>query len=182
MIRGVNQTMVNRYISGGGGNCRCIGGNGISGGKIEMEFTVYNVEETTEGSSGTTTKKYIKKEDAERISNEILSVDLEKYKFNNAVIRIKTIFEINTAVDTYSGDCAVHHGDYREYQEQPYEQITIHINNMGNYKDYITNIFVYPNGVVFDISTFFGAKVDDSKTDNPERTSSYKLTLYYTER
>lgn len=41
-----------------------------------MEFTIYEVKE-----GNNDTKSYIKKEDAERVFNEILSVDLEKYAF-----------------------------------------------------------------------------------------------------
>ena len=51
MIRGVNKYMVRRTVAGGG-NCKCIGGgfNGSdsNGGKIELEFTIYEVKEGTD--------------------------------------------------------------------------------------------------------------------------------------
>ena len=76
MLKGINQTMVNRYIARGD-NCRCIGGNGISGGsnggKIEIEFTAYETEDDD--------KIYIKKDEADGIFNKILNMDIEKHRF-----------------------------------------------------------------------------------------------------
>ena len=82
MIRGVNQSMINRYISGGGSVCRCMDGGfneGSNDGKITVSFTLYT--DTSGEPPTTTTTSYIKKEDAARLFNMILSMDSEKYAF-----------------------------------------------------------------------------------------------------
>ena len=81
MIRGVNQSMVNRSIAGGGVACKCINGNGISGGsnesgvnsgKITAEFTVYSVAGIN----------YMTTEDAFKINECLYNIYPTKYIIN----------------------------------------------------------------------------------------------------
>ena len=63
MLRNVNQSMVNRYIASGKCKCSNVESNGssVNGGKITVEFTLYNKEDAGK------TIQYITKEDSHKI-------------------------------------------------------------------------------------------------------------------
>ena len=189
MLKGINQSMVNRYISGG--NCKCIGGNGISGGstdndsnggsngnsisggKIEVEFTVYRVEDNDE-------KGYIKKEDAVMVANEILNVDLEKCEFNKIYY---TYRDEGMNESSYI---------YRRAIPCKYDYATNIENNTTT--DNITIFAVDDSGsntlitttdgtLIWDeeMSTIIGINVTANPIPDTARAIPYKCIFYYTE-
>ena len=77
MIRGVNKYMVNRTVSGGGGNCKCVNGgsNGssVNGGKITVEFVIYEVNADSENGF------YITNEDTLKLRESVYNLYFANY-------------------------------------------------------------------------------------------------------
>jgi hypothetical protein len=182
MIKGVNQSMINRSIVGGS-MCKYVNGSGISGssngsgvngGKITVEFTVYEVTKSTGGF-----ERYIKKEEAERVVNEMLSVDPEKYIFD----KICSIhFEKNgsdTSLQRLASPCQQQTTSIATDTDGTIVVMCIGV-------DYDSTLFTYiniVNGVVsLDYTThIFGNRIDDSQITDTAEAISYKYMLYYTE-
>ena len=191
MLRNVNQSMVNRYISGGGGgNCRCVnggsngsdsngesGGSGINGGKIELEFTIYDTED--DGNNG-----YIKKDEAEGIFNKILNIDLEKYRFYLAdVLWSNTDIEysehtICSCEYMYRRRQIIIDSDPAEYQfvviyyKDRIDNRTIDVIDMNSFNDAIN----YSSSSIYGIND-----IVETIPDTATLLKTFKIILYYTE-
>ena len=189
MIRGVNQSMVNRYISGG--NCKCIGGNGvsgestdndsnvgsndnsISGGKIEVEFTVYRVEDNDE-------KGYIKKEDADKVANEILNVDLEKCEFNRIYYTYRDE-DMNKSTNIYRRAIPCRYDYATNIDENTTTDNIIIFPTDGSGSN--TSITTTNGTLIWneEMSTIIGINVTENSIPDTARAIPYKCIFYYTE-
>ena len=178
MIKSINQAMVNRSIAGGG-NCKCINGNGINGGsnggKITVEFNVYSVEVQTTNPRPDT-EQHIMKEDAEKVFNAILSVDPEKYVFYHVSIDDDQSGLIDmTCMQTFS-KISDEDGDYS----------TIALNDtIPPIGAMLFTIYISytPNKIIDYTDSLIGEyKIDDSITGTIITTYICKYTLYYMER
>lgn len=169
MLKSVNQSMVNRYIAGGG-NCKCVrcngisgesNGNGINGGKIEAEFAMYVVDD----------KLYVKQEDAAKVFNAILDMDPEKYEF----YRMTYTTEIDGIATAAFSGCNGHY-------DKDNDGGSFFGMSPANNDSFDISFSIKNNTIDYANAQLFGADIDDSKIANTSPEGYYKLTLYYTER
>lgn len=168
MIKGINQSMVNRSIAGGV-NCKCIGGNdingnSINGGKITAEITTYTVD--GEG--------IIKQEDVESLFNEIVRLDPEKYTIYQFTDQMRIVTYDTINIFHYSCDYAYSQGltDGGAVVEKNYI-----INNNNE----LIEIYRDDNGINYEESKIFDTAIIDNPQGSPEAQEIHKLTLYYRE-
>ena len=138
-----------------------------------MEFTIYEVE----GSDET----YIMQEDAERVFNEIVDVDLEKYVFYSLSATFNETFENQITLHQYTGPCLIHITTTMIPGSSK-------VQTVGLENDIIAVSFATLNDVIqYDGTLGNFLKLGDAKiTSDPISTTDssipYKLTLYYRER
>lgn len=180
MLKNVNQSMVNRSIARGGVNCKCVNGGsnggGVNGGKITVEFNIHTNHNNE--------LRWLKKEEAERVFREILSVDMEKYMFycitrndeltedgftNKSYINTPVVFSYNKQEHgtTYKGQKI----DISAFDALNNDTLTFSIHLINNVIDYEDNS-----------STINDATIDEDIPDIAIYTNTYNLTLYYRER
>lgn len=178
MLKGINQSIVNRSIVGGV-NCKCINGNGVSGGsngsgvnggKITVEFTIYGVEETSGDPPITRHVICVKKEDAEKAFNAILSMDLGKYSFYYVDAYIDYLSYNYSAIS--KKNCAMIIYNYSDGMK------VIAIDSDP------TNIIILMdknNNVDYHESHLCNQSISDNVPDTAKEEEIHKLTLYYRE-
>lgn len=179
MIRGVNQSMINRYISGGGGSVyKYIGGgsdsNGENSGSITVEFNVLGVNDGSENNN------YIKKDDAIKVFNEILSIDPEKYmiyygtsQYGNTGVRM---------VNSLSCPYIYHYNSYYNEDSTLHRDINIRCCNKNiDGDDRSIRIIMDGNSFDYNNSHIFSANIVDTLPGMMDWLTPYKFTLYYME-
>ena len=181
MIKGINQSMVNRSIAGGV-NCKCIGGgsngSGVNGGKITVEIPLYRVEETSGDPPTTTTNIYVKKEDADKVFKEILNIDQEKYFFYRYSMQHLEV-GIDGFINITSFPCT---NIYNRYRLVLSTQL-IDIRNAINTDEIIIMLNLTNEAIDYEYSKIMNSNyIVDTFPDTPGRSNSIKLTLYYMER
>ena len=155
-----------------GVNCKCIHGNGVSGrsngngvngGKITVEFTVYGVE----GYEGS----YVMQNDIEKFINEILNVDPNKFAFYLMAISISS----PDGVNINAGACVSKYVDY--YRNGIFNQwIYIDMNNINMLK------IVRENGIInWDKTTFATDEIVSTLPGEVLNEGIRKIILYYRE-
>lgn len=162
--------------------CKCVNGNGISGGsnggvngeKITAEFTVYTVEETSGGSPTPTINNYIKKEDAESLFNAIVSLDPEKYTFYQVVEQ--TSSGVTGAINYACYSC--------DYMYAAYDDGSVFIqnNNIDNAEDTLFGIYRENSVINYNGSVISDNKIAVDPLPNTAVTDyTVKYILYYRE-
>ena len=192
MIKGINQSMVNRSIAGGGVNCKCINGNGISGdstgssgngsgvsgGKIEVEFTVYNVNDDN----------YITNEDASKIYNRLYNAYPTKYIIFSYEEQMVYIVKGEYIADSSWRGSVIQYIDYtfdKEYTVANYLMspsriilvFTLKFSDKETVEDGVT--IMEPSGD--ELKPYKKTNSNDPKLESANATK-YSLTLYYRER
>ena len=165
--------MVNSSIAGGGGHCNCRGGNDMSGGsngggdnggKITVEIPVYVVED-----NHVIDQKY-----AEKLFNEILSVNTEKYIFYWCDVRsFITEYELTNISNGFCG-----YG-YSEYTEEGIfkQNINIYLND-----DIIIAIHKIDDIIDYEESNIYRYGIANNLSGTELIKGNIKFTIYYRER
>lgn len=172
MLKGINQSMINRSIAGGG-NCKRGGfnGNGVDGGKIMATITVYSFDDD-EGKE----VLGVKKEEAERLFNRILSVDPEKYMFYRIRTQYSNIENELIAITTFPCDYV-----YTKYIK---DGVLTQYCGVTNESASFDVTVMRKNGTIdYSKSTIKPAhEILDTLPGTVEDEHTYEYTFYYRER
>lgn len=149
----------------GGSNC-----NGVDGGKITATITVYYFKDN-EGKevSG------VKKEDAERLFNEILSVDPEKYTFYQIGSQHFTIDNENLFIAVYPCDSS--------YNQRVEKGVLSQVYYIGNESVPVGFIVMRTNKTInYNDSNINGKTIVDAIPDTVRFEETTEYTFYYRKR
>ena len=181
--------MVKRSIAGGGVNCKCINGNGISGesnsssvngGKITVEFTIYEAED----------KVYITNEDASNIYKRLYDAyptkyiieryELQNFKHNDLLVSERDTVIQHITVDNRDGKSDVIAVNILQIYDK--DRMMLQVSYIDGELEYNTNNINI--GWLNEDSTLVNATVVNNGDPKLESAYAikYSLTLYYRER